>query len=317
MEESKDAGSKMNEIVKQTIEQRIITEWARELSPATRVTYQEGLIEFAKFIEAPDILTALNKFFSLNQGEAFEVGQRFKNWLKDRHAPSAVNLKLSTLRSITKQAQRTGRIPWILTVRNEKDEAYKDTRGPGEDGYAKLVEAAKSQESAKAARDVAILQLLFGQAFRRETVAQLNVEDLNEKGYALCHLKGYREKVERPLGPETCAAISEWLKYRGGKHGPLFVSFNTSGKATEKRLGGDGIYFVISSLGKSVGIRAWPHGLRHAGTTSALDASNGNVREVAKFTGHKDVRIVLRYDDNRKEVERDISSMISKRVEKK
>jgi len=304
-----------HELVKSTIEQRLLTEWLQELSPETRRTYSEGLAEFCLFLGISNVLTALNTFFALNQGEAYEVAQCWKNWLKERHVASSVNLRLSTLKSIINQANSAGRIPWVLKIKLEKAESYKDTRGPGEDGYAKLVSVAKAQAPMKAARDVAILQLLFGQAFRRETVAQMDVQDLNEKGYVLCHWKGYREKIEKPLGHETCEILSAWLKHRGGAHGPLFIALDMNGnpKGNLVRLTGKSIYYVISELGRKAGIRAWPHGLRHAGTTAALDATNGNVREVAKFTGHRDIRTVLRYDDNRKEVERDISDLISRK----
>ena len=40
-----------------------------------------------------------------------------------------------------------------------------------------------------------------------------------------------------------------------------------------------------------------PHGLRHTAVTTALDATNGDVRSVRRFSRHADIGTVLIYDD--------------------
>jgi integrase/recombinase XerC len=47
--------------------------------------------------------------------------------------------------------------------------------------------------------------------------------------------------------------------------------------------------------------RVSPHGLRHAGITKALELCEGNVRKAQKFSRHKDVKTLLKYDDNRQD----------------
>jgi integrase/recombinase XerC len=42
-----------------------------------------------------------------------------------------------------------------------------------------------------------------------------------------------------------------------------------------------------------------PHGLRHSGITRALELTNGNLREVQKFSRHKNANTIGIYDDNR------------------
>jgi integrase/recombinase XerC len=68
---------------------------------------------------------------------------------------------------------------------------------------------------------------------------------------------------------------------------------------------------TIRKLGEKVGIRARPHGLRHAAVTAALDAMKGDIRSVQKFSRHKDVRVLCVYDDQRKDVAGEVSRMIS------
>jgi integrase len=53
-----------------------------------------------------------------------------------------------------------------------------------------------------------------------------------------------------------------------------------------------------------------PHGVRHSAITEALEATNGNLREVMMFSGHKDPKLLMKYDDNRKDVAGDIADRI-------
>jgi integrase/recombinase XerC len=56
---------------------------------------------------------------------------------------------------------------------------------------------------------------------------------------------------------------------------------------------------MVKRLGERAGIRTRPHGCRHAAISHLLDLTNGNVREVQKFSRHRNVATVLKYDDAR------------------
>jgi integrase/recombinase XerC len=47
------------------------------------------------------------------------------------------------------------------------------------------------------------------------------------------------------------------------------------------------------------GVRARPHGLRHASIAAALDTSNGDVRAAQAHARHANPQTTIRYDDNR------------------
>lgn len=49
---------------------------------------------------------------------------------------------------------------------------------------------------------------------------------------------------------------------------------------------------------------------RHSAITAALEATNGNIAEVMKFSRHKDPKVLMKYDDNRKDVAGDIANRI-------
>jgi site-specific recombinase XerD len=86
-----------------------------------------------------------------------------------------------------------------------------------------------------------------------------------------------------------------------------FAAFSSAGgiaaaASRGRRLSGMGLYLVVRRIGERAGLRVRPHGLRHAAITRALDLTGGDIRSVQKFSRHKDVRLLQRYDDNREDL---------------
>ena len=53
------------------------------------------------------------------------------------------------------------------------------------------------------------------------------------------------------------------------------------------------------ALGEQAGLGVVrPHGLRHAAITETLEVTRGDVRTVQRFSRHRDLRILMIYDDN-------------------
>ncbi len=49
---------------------------------------------------------------------------------------------------------------------------------------------------------------------------------------------------------------------------------------------------------------------RRSAIRAAPEATNGNIAEVMKFSRHKDPKVLMKYDDNRKDVAGDIAGKI-------
>jgi integrase/recombinase XerC len=64
-------------------------------------------------------------------------------------------------------------------------------------------------------------------------------------------------------------------------------------------------------LGDEAGATVRPHGLRHLAITRALDAFNGDVRKVAQFSRHKDIRVLTAYDDNRRDAGGEVAAAVA------
>jgi integrase/recombinase XerC len=112
--------------------------------------------------------------------------------------------------------------------------------------------------------------------------------------------KGRTAKDRITLPEPTQVAITAWIQARGPEPGPLFTNFDRAKKG--RRLTGTGLYCMVAKLGKRAGFTVRPHGLRHTSITSALVLTNGNVRTVQQFSRHQDLRTLVRYDDNRRDL---------------
>src|SRR4051812_6901153 len=96
-----------------------------------------------------------------------------------------------------------------------------------------------------------------------------------------------------PCPNPTQAALAAWLEARGSEPGPLFVNFDRAGKG--HRLTGTAVYHIVGRLGAKAGLSVRPQELRHLAITTALERTDGDVRAVAEFSRHQDLRPLGRY----------------------
>lgn len=273
--------------------------------------YRNDLEDFRSYLKAGDVDEAARILLSRGHGEANALVLGYRADMVDRKLQSAtVNRRLAAVRSLVKLARTLGMVPWSIEVENLKAQAYRDTRGPGRQGFRRLMEEAGSRTDRKALRDRAVLRLLHDLALRRAEVVALDMEDVDlESGSVTILGKGRTQKERLSLPEPTKTALSSWIDARGTEPGPLFLNFDRAGKG--ERLTGTGLYLVVRDLGRKAGLTVRPHGLRHAGITEALDLTNGNIRAVQRYSRHRDMRILNVYDDNRADLGGDVARLVA------
>jgi integrase/recombinase XerC len=167
----------------------------------------------------------------------------------------------------------------------------------------------------KGQRDYALLRLLWGNALRRNEVSLLSVGDFDPDARQLRILgKGRGTQTELiDLGEATVAAIEVWLE--ASQHIPrpdkaLFIAldFHSLGH----RLTGDGLRKIVVKTCEKAGIKKpmSPHRIRHSAITAALDATDGDVRKVQKFSRHQQLDTLMIYDDNRGKDQAEVSALL-------
>ncbi len=274
--------------------------------------------DFQSFIGADSLEDAAKKLLSSSQGQANFIALKYKGHLVEKGlASNTINRRLSCLRSLVKLGNIIGIIPFNLQVSNLPASAYRDTRGCGGKGFRALLETAATPKTpkkvTKSIRDQAILHLLFDLSLRRNEVVTLDLKHVDIDNSTVSVLgKGKTERIKLTLPEETKRALSDWIKVRGDEPGALFHHLSPAVKE-RKRITGTGVYLVIRALGRRAKIgHVWPHSLRHAGITTALDLCNGDVRSVSKYSRHANIQTVMIYDDNRLNVGGDIACMVAK-----
>ena len=293
---------------------RLVVAFLAGRTERTLKAYRQDLEGFRGFVGAEDLNAAAASLIGQGQGRANELALAYKADLRERGlSPATINRRLAALRSMVKMARTLGLVPWTLDVDNAKTHPYRDTRGPGLDGFCRILEAVEGRH-AKAARDRAILRLLFDLALRRAEVVGLDVADVDLEAGTVCILgKGRAESETLSLPAKTIEALRDWLEVHPIKEGPLFVNFDRAGKG-QGRLTGTGLYMMVRRYARAVGIKTRPHGLRHASITEAVKLAQVNgygLEEVLDFSRHANVKTLLVYRDRERNLQGKLAELVS------
>ena len=283
-------------------------------SQRTIDAYRLDLEDFKGFIKATTIDDAARHLFSGTHGDANALAISYRADLLARGFQAAtINRRLASLRSLVKLAQTIGIVPWTLQVSNMKSEAYRDTRGPGRSAFQAMLDLVSDPSKPKHVRDSAILRLLHDLALRASELVGIDVGDVDlSTGTVAITGKGRTQKTILSLPDPTKAALASWLEVRGMNVGPLFISFDRTGRGD--RLTRNGLYAIIVALGKRVGINTRPHGIRHLSITEACKAAQANgidLEEVLDHSRHASVATLMIYRDRERDMQGRIAGLVA------
>ena len=291
--------------------QRLLDDWLAGRKETTRRAYAADLEYFARWL-GTSRSAAVRELLERHPGDANALALEWRAAMSEGGlSPATINRRLSALRSLVGLAQTLGVVQWTLRVRSLPARSYRDTRGPGRQGYLRMLRDCGDPDAAGrngivARRNRAILRLLYDLALRRGELVELDLEDLDLAEERLSILgKGRLERESLSLPEPTLAALRAWLEARGSEPGPLFVRLDNARRPRGlERITGKAVYLLARRLGSR------PHGLRHAAITDALDLTGGDVRQVRRFSRHASLRTLAVYDDARE----DLAGVVAKRV---
>lgn len=149
--------------------------------------------------------------------------------------------------------------------------------------------AAPNEKNRLAARDVAILELLYASGLRASELCDVKIRDVNlQVGCVRVIGKGMKERIV-PLGKFAADAITRYLtdcrpKLDHERSERLFLS--RSGKPMERI----GLWMLVEKYGRSSGLlkRISPHTLRHCFATHLI-GGGADLRVVQELLGHTDI----------------------------
>ena len=282
---------------------------ADKRSPQTRRAYAADLRAFFG-AEGDPPQDTVRAFVQLPVAQiALRLVQYKAEMLTQGLAEATVNRRLAAVRSLLKFSARLGlcQTDGRGLVDGERAQAYRDTKGVDVKTLKKLL-ALPDAKTPLGKRDAALLRLLCENALRRAEVCALTVADYEPAARRLLILGKGKGSQKQPVTISTrlVGAITLYLLEAGHQSGPLFR--NAAGFG----LTADGLYKIVGGYGDKLGISLAPHKLRHSAITAALDATNGDVRQVQKLSRHAKIETLLRYDDAREDFQGKVTNALSK-----
>lgn len=220
--------------------------------------------------------------------------------LADRYRPATANKMLSALRGVLKAAWRLGQMD-AETYRRAIDlPPIKGTTLPagrsvtsGE--IAALLQVCAGEQTAKGARDAALIGILYS-GLRRAEVVGLDLAAWDAAGGTLRVLGKGKKERSVPVVNGARLALADWLLIRGDEPGPLFLPVRKGGMIMRRRLTTQAIYHILVTRAEQAGIEALsPHDFRRTVAGDLLD-SGSDLAMVQKILGHASPKTTARYD---------------------
>jgi integrase/recombinase XerC len=290
---------------------KILSDWlSTKRSQHTQRVYRKDIENFLTSTGE-----TLGRFLSYERKEAHEILTRYKGSLiNQKLTPATINRRLAAIKSLVTHAYACGHCEYTLeTVKGERLTAYRDTTGIDLDRFKEVL-ATCDLKTINGVRDYAILILLWSNALRRSEVTKCDVKDFDGDGQSLrIYGKGRGTEDEViSLGNQTVKAISDYLEMRGDVNpsSPLFIAHKSGYQG--HRLSTNSIYNIVKGSCEKAGISKVmsPHRIRHSAITTALDATDGDVRRVQKLSRHKNLNTLLIYDDNRGNLQGEVTELL-------
>jgi site-specific recombinase XerD len=271
------------------------------MSPNTQSAYRSDVERFAQWAseehdaQRPEAVTRT----MVKQYLAFLTNSKPTEHAKGTHAKRTIARKLAALRRY---------FSWLLRQSGKKVEnPTVGVRAPNGEGRLPRILNADQLDALltgseieddpvwRSARDVAIVELLYGSGLRVSELCTLELANIDLKNKA-ASVWGKGSKERRvPLNEPTVAAIDLWMKHRHELAVPSSnaLFFNERGKQLTPR-------DVRRILDRRSIDPTLPHALRHTFATHLLD-NGADLRAVQELLGHANVVTTQRYTHVSKE----------------
>ena len=253
-----------------------------------------GVADSTRAVYARDAAAFIGWFADAGVGGPGSVDRRtVRRYLAalgaDRYAARTITRKVSVLRRYFDWARRTGRTGADPTI------GLAAPRGPSklpqvlkDDHIRTLIDkpARAGDDDARDARDLAIVELLYGSGLRVSELCGLRRDDLDlARGAVSVWGKGAKERLV-PVSDPAADALRAWLR----DHRASFVTADTPSTAVFLNQRGRAMTprDVRRVIDRRSVVPTHPHALRHTFATHLLDGG-ADLRAVQELLGHADI----------------------------
>jgi integrase/recombinase XerC len=258
-------------------------------SDHTRKAYLTDLRQFAAFVEQEAEVPAIEQI-------DHRLIRRFLASFGGRISPSTASRKLSALRSLFDSLVRRDELAANPARRVRSPKLRRELPTYLTAGEARtLLEERPPADTPLAARDAALLELLYGSGLRVAELVALDVADVTPDRPLLRVLGKGRKEREVPLGPPSREALRRYLVVRG-RLGPTAGLDALFLNARGGRLSDRSVRRIVKRAGVVVALLKdlHPHALRHSFATHLLEGG-ADLRAIQEMLGHASLATTQRY----------------------
>jgi integrase len=225
-------------------------------------------------------------------------------------SPSTINVRLSAVRKMIGEARRDGMIG------QEEASSLTDVPNISQKGtrlgnwltreQAKELLAVPDRSTLKGKRDYVILALLVGCALRRNELAELDVETIQQREgrWVLADLEGKGRRIRTVAIPIWVKhGINAWMTAARIEDGRLLRSVSKSGKVNRDTLSDWAVWSVVEQSSKQIGIEHFgAHDLRRT-CAKLCRKSGGDLEQIKFLLGHSSIQTTERYLGSEQDIE--------------
>jgi integrase/recombinase XerD len=244
----------------------------RGLSPNTLAAYRRDLRRLERFLQG-------RRIGSVGRLTPAALGSYGSFLAAERLGAASAARAVSSLRVFLKFLAAEGRLRGDLAA--TVSAPRKPQRLPE---FLSTADVEAMLKAGLSARDLAVLELLYGAGLRASEVCTLRPEDVRlEERYLRCRGKGMKERVV-PIGRAAVARVREHLA--GRRPGPYLFG----GRRADRPLTRQTVWRIVKLAARAGGVRhrTFPHILRHSFATHLIEGG-AELRSVQELLGHASV----------------------------
>jgi integrase len=220
----------------------------------------------------------------------------------DKLSPATVNVRLSAMRKLVIEAQRSGMLSAgeaenLTGVPNLRQKGIRLGNWLTHEQAKELLQV-PDRSKLKGKRDYVILALLVGCALRRQELANLYIEDIQmrEGRWVIADLRGKGGRVRTVAVPVWVKqGINAWTTAAGIEDGRLLRSVAKSGKLNGDTLSDWAVWSVVEQSANEIGIEHFgAHDLRRT-CAKLCRKAGGDLEQIKFLLGHTSIQTTERY----------------------
>jgi site-specific recombinase XerD len=229
--------------------------------------------------------------------------QRYRVWLEERGlSPASINVRLSALRKLAAEAADNRLLaPDLAAAIGRVQGAKRQGRRTGNwltRSQAEGMLSLPDRATHRGKRDLVLLGLLLGCGLRREELARLTVDGIQQRDarWVLIDLVGKGRRVRTvPMPAWAKLAVDRWVEAAGiPAGGRLLRAVNKGDRVTGAGMTAQSVFAVVAGYGRRLGLEIAPHDLRR---TFAKLAHQGHaaLEQIRISLGHASLQTTERY----------------------